>query len=364
MRSLLGLVAGLTTSVYAQDLLFLKGFQYKEYDEAVALGYSTKLVTPAEWSALTTADFAKFKAIVVPDPRCGDVDQVKFLDDSKAVWSPAITGNIILIGTDPSFHFSQGKAKTLIDNSIKFAAAGTTPSGEHQTGLYFALSCYYESDATSKVEALSLFGDFTVRGQLSCYNKVHLVANSDAMDTLDDKSLSNWSCSVHEAFSSYPTSGKDGFQALAIAQDIDGEGSRTFGDGTKGLPYIISRGATPAKCGDGVWDPKFGEECDDGNLINGDGCSLSCKCESGRPKGDGTCYPRDTTTKPGPTGTGYPTPSGHTGPYGNSTTPTYSPTGTGAHYTSATAPAYTGAAVREGMGMGVVGVVAAVAALF
>lgn len=58
-------------------------------------------------------------------------------------------------GTDPSYHFNQGKAKTLIDNSIKFAAAGTTPAGVPQTGLYFALSCYYEDEESAKVEAVS-----------------------------------------------------------------------------------------------------------------------------------------------------------------------------------------------------------------
>lgn len=155
------------------------------------------------------------------------------------------------------------------------------------------------------------------------------------MDSLDDESLSDWSCSVHEAFSSYPSVGTNGFQALAIAEDILGVGSQTFGDGTVGLPYIISRGATPAKCGDGVWDEEFGEECDDGNILNGDGCSLSCKCESGLPKGDGTCYPKNGTTPDGPTGTGYshpptPYPTGYlpSVPYGNaSATPTYYPPG-------------------------------------
>ena len=173
------------------------------------------------------------------------------------------------------------------------------------------------------------------------------------MDSLDDASLSDWSCSVHEAFSSYPSVGTNGFQALAIAQDILGVGSQTFGDGTIGLPYIISRGATPAKCGDGVWDEKFGEECDDGNTVNGDGCSLSCKCESGLPKGDGTCYPSNTTTPvspTGPSGTGYsysptPYPSGSESvsreygystpvPYSNSSaTPTYSYPGSHSIYT-------------------------------
>ena len=36
---------------------------------------------------------------------------------------------------------------------------------------------------------------------------------------------------------------------------------------------------TPAQCGDGTLDAEFGEECDDGNLIDGDGCSRKCKIE-------------------------------------------------------------------------------------
>jgi hypothetical protein len=201
-----------------------------------------------------------------------------------------------LAGTDPTYHDDAGEAGavTLIDNAIRFAAAGVSASGASQTGLYFALSCYYQSVDTATVDALSYFGDFEVRGNLDCYNQVHIVASSPALATLDDDALSNWSCSVHEAFSVYPSVGTNGFQALAIAQNILGVGSQTFGDGTMGLPYIISRGATPAGCGNGIWEPAFGEECDDGPL-NGStdpgGCSASCKCLSGRPDGAGHCLP-------------------------------------------------------------------------
>ncbi|OCK79323.1 hypothetical protein K432DRAFT_426610 [Lepidopterella palustris CBS 459.81] len=326
--------AGCALSVLAEDLLFIETLQDKEYDEAISMGYTAKVVTEAQWRSMTTSDFAAFKAIIISDPYCGSVDEIKFLEDTTAVWSPAVQGNIIVIGTDPSFHFGTGKAQTLIDNSINFAAAGKTSAGVPQTGLYLALSCYYNDVDSAKVDALSYFGDFTVRGNLDCYNKVHLVAHSDAMTSLDDASLSDWSCSVHEAFASYPSVGINGFQALAIADGVLGIGSQTFGDGTMGLPYIISRGATPVKCGDGIWDKSLGEECDDGNTTPGDGCSASCKCESGRPKGDGTCYPAPggnvSTPVSGPTGypTGYPTggpkPSG--GPYGNysaSVTPPY-----------------------------------------
>jgi len=32
-------------------------------------------------------------------------------------------------------------------------------------------------------------------------------------------------------------------------------------------------------CGDGIVQPGFGEDCDNGNLNDGDGCSSSCKLE-------------------------------------------------------------------------------------
>jgi cysteine-rich repeat protein len=36
---------------------------------------------------------------------------------------------------------------------------------------------------------------------------------------------------------------------------------------------------TPVACGDGTLDTEFGEECDDGNSTNGDGCSDACVSE-------------------------------------------------------------------------------------
>lgn len=40
----------------------------------------------------------------------------------------------------------------------------------------------------------------------------------------------------------------------------------------------------PPQCGNGIWET--GEECDDGNLRDGDGCSVFCELEQGR-CGDG-----------------------------------------------------------------------------
>jgi len=225
-----------------------------------------------------------------------------------------LDANRNITGADESNH---GKT-VLIDNMIKFAASGTS------TGLYFSLSQYYDTIAVANVDALGYFGTFEVRGQLQCYDDVHIVASSPSIDTLTDAYLSGWSCSVHEAFSAYPSVGINGFQAIAIADGVVAPGTQQFAGGHTGLPYIITRGATPAGCGDGVWDASIGEECDDGNTANGDGCSISCKCESGKAKGDGTCLAGNGTTPVGPTGgkpSGYvPIPSGKPSGYSNTST--------------------------------------------
>jgi hypothetical protein len=194
-----------------------------------------------------------------------------------------------------------------INRTMVRPCSSITPSGGQQTGLYFSLSQYYDTISngnTAFVDALSYFGTFQVTGNLNCYDQVDIVASSPAIDTLTDADLSNWSCSVHEAFSIFPTQGLQGFQAIAIADGVVAPGTQTFGDGHSGLPYIITRGATPAGCGDGKWDSNLGEECDDGsnNGKTGSACSISCKCLSGQPKGDGTCYPSNTTTPLGPSG--------------------------------------------------------------
>lgn len=250
------------------------------------------MATPEEWNSYTTADFEKYKAIVIPDPDCGSVDDIAFLDATKEAWSPAILGNIILIGTDPGFHSSSRKgAITLMNDAVQFSASG------NGTGLYFALSCYYDAVDSATVDSLSEFGAINVRGNLACYNDAHLVADSTALGTLDDAALSDWSCSVHEVFTSYPTTGLYGFEPLAIAEGATGTGLKDFADGTTGIPYIIVKGAIPAGCGDGVWDPSLEEECDDGDL-NGtpdSKCSASCKCLSGSAT-PGTCRGDNSTS--------------------------------------------------------------------
>ncbi|KAK3391433.1 hypothetical protein B0T20DRAFT_489567 [Sordaria brevicollis] len=306
-------LASLASIALAEDVLFpyMHGLKYSEYNETVKLGLSAHVCKDeAEWYSMTTADFAKYKAIIVPDCLCNSsLSTIKFLDDTKKVWSPAVTGNMILIGTDPSFHakwFGLAGAYAMMKDAISHVTLGNS----NGTGMYFSLSCYYQSNSSQMaVQSLSEIGNFQVRGNLShpCLNDAHLVASSDVMTSLNDSVASNWNCSVHEVFSDYPREGSGGFNALAVAVNASGPGQQEFADGTVGIPYIIARGATPVGCGNNVTDTKFHEQCDDGKA-NGTPeslCSASCKCIYGmispgvcRPKPDNTT---STTTSQEPT---------------------------------------------------------------
>jgi len=190
-----------------------------EAQQATAAGLTWEYLTPTQWAAKSTADFAAYKAIVLGDNTCSGVSDVAPAVTNKSTWGPAITGNVIVVGTDPTYHatyfpgngsLTSGPA-TLIKNGIGFAA-----SQAGKTGAYISLSCYYHGvAANTPVPLLDAFtpGGFTVQG-VGCFNNAHIVATHPSLTGLTDASLSGWSCSVHEAFDKWPAD----FQVLAIAQ--------------------------------------------------------------------------------------------------------------------------------------------------
>ena len=177
---------------------------------AEGAGYTVVVKNATEWSAMTTAGFSLYKAIVFADPFCAETaGPLGTAEANRTVWSPAVTGPKVLIGTDPVFHVNYGTAAaaTLTLNAINFAASG---SG---TGMYMSLSCYYFSVATpNAVTALSEFGTFMVQGQGPSSDTVNVIAPAHAvMSGLTNTNMSNWGNSVHEWFTSYPT----GWEPLA-----------------------------------------------------------------------------------------------------------------------------------------------------
>jgi len=202
------------------------GGQASHVPGTVATAWSTTV-----WSAATTADFAKFDAIVFADyPGCGvSTSTWNTAVANRSVWSAAITGNIIVIGTDEDFHVKP----EVVNNGVTFAAAGAGP------GLYASLSCAYESVTPAvPVTLLDQFGTFMTL-ESGCNNNVHIVASHPALAGLTDAYLSGWGCSTHEEFQSWPTA----FMPLAIA--VNPAGTYTSGDGVVGYPYILALGVTP-----------------------------------------------------------------------------------------------------------------------
>jgi flagellar hook assembly protein FlgD len=199
-------------------------------------GFTTVTVwNAAQWSAATTADFAAFNVIVFEDqPECG-VNDVTWAtaEANEAVWGPAVTGNAIVIGSDPDFHTNAGTCpNNLIPDCVTFAASGSS------TGLYVALSCAYSGAALSTpVSLLNYLGPFTM--EASNGNTAHKIAVHPALAGVTDVQLSNWNESVHEGFDSWPAS----WVPLAINESAT-DPKYTAGDGTTGLVYIMARGVT------------------------------------------------------------------------------------------------------------------------
>ncbi|WP_375771180.1 DUF5011 domain-containing protein [Archangium gephyra] len=272
---------------------------------ARAQGYTVEIASNAAWAAKSSADFAQYRALILGDNTCSGVGLITAAVANRNVWGPVVDGNVIIVGTDPVFHRSRDGG-LLTTNSVKFAAAQ-----EGKTGMYVNLSCYYDGAAAkTPVPVLQPFGAFTVTG-VGCYNDAHIVASHAALSGLTDSVLSNWSCSVHEAFDTYPEAN---FTPLAIARDpaygSRFPGSKDFADGSHGVPYVLVRGAVPVNCGDGV--QQFPEQCDTGanNGKPGTPCSSTCRlnwcgdgvvdsgeqCDNGAGNGTGSCSASCTTT--------------------------------------------------------------------
>jgi hypothetical protein len=235
VSAFVGVQKAAAADVLILDTTVAGGAMSFEAQQAASLGLTVDVVNAATWSSMSTAQFASYRAIVLGDRNCvADPSPVAPAEANRVVWSAAVTGNVIVVGTDPAFHRTLAGAMTLTRNGIGFAAGRAD-----ETGLYATLSCYYAfAGAGTAVPLLDRFGAFTVRGQgAGCPQAAHIVSTHPAMAGLTDAALSNWGCSTHEAFDSFPGS----FEVLAINRDLPT--GYTAPDGTRGGPYILSQSA-------------------------------------------------------------------------------------------------------------------------
>src|ERR671911_671793 len=89
-------------TVLILDTSVTGGASSREAQAAIAAGHTVELATPLQWAAKTTADFATYDALILGDPTCGlpSTPYIGAAEANRTVWSPAIDGNIVVIGTD------------------------------------------------------------------------------------------------------------------------------------------------------------------------------------------------------------------------------------------------------------------------
>jgi len=193
-------------------------------EQAELLGFTVETADDAAWNLKSTADFATYRAIIIPDRECSGPSATAVA--TRATWGAAVTGNVLVVGGDPDYHapFTAG-ATQLIQNGIGFAAAWAG-----HTGAYLPLGC------GANTTILEPFGAFTGGGFST--DNVHVVAVHPALAGLDDATLSNWGSSTHVGFSAYPPD----FSPLAIQPDNNGAGRSCFADASCGVAYLLAKG--------------------------------------------------------------------------------------------------------------------------
>ena len=201
-------------------------------------GYSVTVWDAATWSGKSSADFAAFDVIVFGDWPAFGVYPSTWAPAvaNQAVWAPTITGNRVVIGTDPDFHATNGTpaAVTVIADLVGFAAADPAPG----PGLYVALSGAYAGSPPTPVDLLAPWGPVIAEDSGGGEN-IEIIASHPALTGLTNADLSNWGESTHEGFSSWSA----GWVPLAMALDAP-TAPYHAGTGHDGLVYILASGSS------------------------------------------------------------------------------------------------------------------------
>lgn len=226
-----GAAAPLTALVYGPSLY--SGVTSLEVVDLESLGYSVTIASDSQWAAMSTADFSAYGLLVIADPRCGDVFGGTF-NAQAYVWTSAVNGNVVVFGTDPSFHAGSHSGAATFESHALALAGGVSGA----TGLYLSLSC---SGTDSQPVLDSLAPGLTVGTGGYFDNVTDVTAAGATALNITGADISGWNSSVHEYIDQWPAN----FTPLGIVRSTNGCANLiTTPGGVTGCPYILSRGAT------------------------------------------------------------------------------------------------------------------------
>jgi len=195
-------------------------------------------VWPAQtWVTKAAVDFAAFDAIVIGDPGQPGVDAQLLTQAilNRNVWSPQVTGNVLIISGDPEWHAGFAGAQEYVRQEIVFAAESPAAG----PGLYVASGLLTEHDKLAQV--LAGFGSFaTAHGS---GQQVTKLASHPTLDCLSEEDLSGWGSSAHDGFHAWPAA----FVPVALVTDSPQQTwtpAPPLPAGYRGLVHVLARAAS------------------------------------------------------------------------------------------------------------------------
>ena len=244
------LLLALTTPSLAADILVYGPLDYTEASVLAADGHTVTEWDASVWSSAIQSDFETFDAIVFGDKDCSgpSTSDFEILYTTRSTWSPAITGNIVVTGTDAGCHSGSSGASPFIQASVDWAASG---SG---TGLY--VSGDWGRRDWDYIDYWGTWGTTT-----SHYDNA--VITDPSHPVFDGvSSISNWGNTAHSYIDTYPTgwdvvaTDASGNALVLVFEDCDGDGdgdlaTRCGGDDCDDADASIYLGA-PETAADGV----------------------------------------------------------------------------------------------------------------
>jgi cysteine-rich repeat protein len=171
-------------------------------------------------------------------------------------------------------------AATCGDGTLNAAAGEECDDGNNTDGDGCSANC--------TVEAAEFCGDGIVNGDEEC-DDAGESATCDADCTFAACGDNTTNPTAGEACDDGNTDSGDGCSGDCSKVEVCGDGVVDSGEecDDAGESATCDSDCTAVVCGDSVTNVSAGEECDDGNTTNGDGCSDACTIEVGDSDGDG-----------------------------------------------------------------------------
>jgi hypothetical protein len=160
-------------------------------------GATVTVASEAMWRSMTTAQFAAFNLIITGDNSCSgpSAASLQALFDTRATWTPAITGRIVITGLDAACHApSRAGAATWLRTTLAYLGGGGG------TGLFISSDWGRRS-----LNHASGFGTFSSTS-LDAEAVTRTVTSHPIFVGSTDASLSDWGNSYHSFITTFPSS--------------------------------------------------------------------------------------------------------------------------------------------------------------